>query len=70
MVGSKGSGNTGSVEWMDQQLYCDGDGRLYVYNRYSARRTYLTQEQITKRLRWDNAYGSKARIRVQARRAA
>lgn len=68
MVGSKGSGNTSSTDWISGQLYSDGDGQFFVMNKHPIKRMYLTNQQMWDR--WDIArrWGERVRVRVRAGR--
>lgn len=65
MVGTKGGGNT-STRWTTGTLYSDGDGRLYVIDRYQ-QRYFLDHYQVKVRLRQAFAFGDRMRVRVRAK---
>lgn len=63
-----GGGFVGSTAWMSNQLYSEGDGRIYTYTRYRNERYYLDHRQMMERADMARRFGDKVRIRVRARR--
>ena len=70
MVGTKGGSSSGhfSTAHMSEPFYADERGDWFMWRNNT--RKYLAAWQIEDRLRWEQRFGRRLRVRVRARSVA